>query len=317
LDKIEMVSRDELEDRLRLYLEQRLMPDYFLYLGDSGSQSWLALSESEEFPVASRLTGLLRASLPRLIPHLPSRFDMASIGVGSGEKERHLLEHLEPGRVERYYAVDVSSQLVDLALQAAGGTVVEKTGVVAFLENLPHLRTLWRSPVLLCLLGNNVCNYEPDYVFELVHQQLGPKDLFLFDCHLLADEQDNGKPSTRQIQSAYCSEPNARFNTGPLLERGLAPEDCRFCLELVTAPTRFGSICRTSKRIEIVRDSEIRCYGKQVSLRAGDTINMGFTYKYTSTQVREYLSYYGFEERESVLSTDGENLLALVRRQHG
>ncbi len=317
MDKIELVSRDELEERLRLYLEQRLMPDYFLYLGDSGSQSWLDLSESDEFPVASRLTDLLIASLPRLTPRLPTRFDMASIGVGGGEKERLLLEHLEPGRIGRYYAVDVSSHLVDLALGAVEGTATEKTGVVAFLEDLPRLRTLWRSPVLLCLLGNNLCNYEPDYIFELVREQLGPEDLFLLDCHLLAEEQDNSKAATQRIHSAYCSEANTRFNTSPLLERGLAPEDCRFCLELVTASTRLGSACRTSKRIEILRDTEIRCNGRRVSMRAGDTIEMGFTYKYTSSQVRDNLRYYGFEECEWVLSTDEENLLALLRRQHG
>jgi hypothetical protein len=43
LKKIELVTKDELEIRLGECLEQRQMPDYFLYLDDSGVRNWLAL----------------------------------------------------------------------------------------------------------------------------------------------------------------------------------------------------------------------------------------------------------------------------------
>ena len=84
MNKIELVTKDELEIKLYECLEQRQMPDYFLYLDHSGVRNWLALDSSDEFTVASRLTDLLRQNLPAIATHISGKFDMVSIGVGNG-----------------------------------------------------------------------------------------------------------------------------------------------------------------------------------------------------------------------------------------
>lgn len=179
MNRVELVTEDVLEARLLRCLEERHMPDCFLYLGESGVRNWLTLSASEAFPVAERLTCLLKESIPSIARHVPGRFDLVSIGVGGGEKERIMLEALTGQHDVSYVAVDISGGMVDEALRTVKGIDVGKTGVVAFLEDLGRLRRLWRSPVLLCLLGNNFCNYEPDGVLDAVHRELGPDDLLL------------------------------------------------------------------------------------------------------------------------------------------
>jgi len=315
LKTIELVTRNELEGRLKDCLEQRQMPDYFLYLDDSGVRNWLTLDSSEEFPVASRLADLLRQNLPSIAQHLSGRFDLVSIGVGSGEKERMLLEALIQRGVTKYFAVDISSQMVDKALNTVADIAVAKTGLVAFLEDLARLRHFWNCPVLLCLLGNNFCNYEPDYLLEIVHDQLEPDDLFLFDCHLFPTQQEGEEPEREQVERIYHSEPNVRFNIDPLVQRGLDQNSCVFHLEILPMETSLGTTYKTNKWIQILKDTAISCGPNQVLFAAGDIIHMGFTYKYTCQQVQDYLQQYGFQKVELFLSLDGDNLLALIQKR--
>ena len=315
MNKIELVTKDELEVKFCECLEQRQMPDCFLYLDHSGVRSWLALDSSEEFTVASRLTDLLQQSLPAIAEHISGKFNMASIGVGSGEKERMLLEALVPRGTPTYYAVDISSEMVDQALNAVADINVEKTGLVAFLEDLPLLQQFWNPPALLCLLGNNFCNYDPDYLLDTVHAQLEGDDLFLFDCHLFPSKQEEQEQAREQMEQTYHSPLNVRFNLAPLIQRGVSPDDCAFHLHFLPVETSLGIIYRTKKWIEILKDTTVSCGPKKVLLKAGDTISMGFTYKYTRLQIQGYLQRHGFQEVALFLSPDEHNLLALVRKR--
>ena len=315
MKKIELVTKDELEIRLGECLEQRQMPDYFLYLDDSGVRNWLALDNSKEFTVASRLTDLLRQNLPAITAHISGKFDMVSIGVGNGEKERVLLEVLGQRLITTYYAVDISSEMVDQAINAVAHLNIEKTGVVAFLEDLPRLRRLWNSPVLLCLLGNNFGNYDPGYLLETVHAQLQDDDLFLFDCHLFPSKREEQERALEQMEQTYHSPLNVRFNLAPLIQRGVSPDDCAFHLHFLPVETSLGITYQTKKWIEILKDTTASCGPKKVLLRAGDTIRMGFTTKHTPFQVRGYLQQHGFQEVALFLSPDEDNLLVLVQKQ--
>ena len=315
MKKIELVTKDELEIKLGECLEQRQMPDYFLYLDDSGVRNWLALDSSEEFTVASRLTDLLRQNLPAIAAHISGKFDMVSVGVGNGEKERVLLEFLGQRLISTYYAVDISSGMVDQALNAVAHLNIEKTGVVAFLEDLPRLRQLWNSPVLLCLLGNNFGNYDPGYLLETVHAQLQDDDLFLFDSHLFPSKREEQKRALEQMERTYHSPLNVRFNLAPLIQRGVSPDDCVFHLHFLPVETSLGTIYQTKKWIEILKDTTVSCGPKKVPLKAGDSIRMGFTTKHTSSQVRGYLRQHSFQEVSLFLSPDEDNLLVLVRKQ--
>lgn len=314
MNRVELISEDALETTLLHCLEERHLPDCFLYLGESGVRNWLKLSASEAFPVAERLTGLLKEGIPSIARHLPGRFDLVSVGVGGGEKERVLLEAFAGQHAVSYVAVDISAGMVDAALRTVEGIDVPKTGVVAFLEDLEQLRRLWRSPVLLCLLGNSFCNYEPDGVLDAVHRELGSEDLFLFDCHLLPGERVSGEGGRDEVERVYRSQLNVRFNIEPLVERGLDPGDCVFHLDLVRCGMRRGPVYRTSKWLEILKDTTLSCGVGKVRLARGETIRMGFTYKYTSEQVRGLLEDHGFDRVEMLLGRGFDNLLALVRK---
>ncbi|MBE0481362.1 MAG: L-histidine N(alpha)-methyltransferase [Dehalococcoidia bacterium] len=310
MNRIELVTAEDLEDRLGACLEHRELPDYFLYLGKSGYEGWAKLSASSEFPIASSLTRLLRESLSRMVGHFPAVFDLVSIGVGNGEKERLLIEAAHKHSL-RYIPVDISSLMLDAALARVNDLEVNKAGLVARFEDLPWLHGFWQSPIVLCLLGNNFCNYEPNYLLPLVENHLGPEDLFLFDCHLIP-EHESGK-RLDEVENMYRSPLNARFNLQPLVQRGLPEENCAFHLDLEQRLTSAGMAYKTRKCIEILADSSIVCASRRIRFAAGERIRMGFTYKFNVLQVRRFLGSHKFHILELSISEDGSGLLALVR----
>ena len=116
-------------------------------------------------------------------------------------------------------------------------------------------------------------------------------------------------------QAEVISEKNALFNMGPLLERGMAPEHFEFQLDLLPTKTSFGDIYRTHKQLCVCQDTVIQCGPGTINLKAGDTIQLGFTYKYKLEQIEGLLRKQEFDLLKLFLSADHSNLLALVRKK--
>ena len=117
------------------------------------------------------------------------------------------------------------------------------------------------------------------------------------------------------MERTYRSQLNVRFNIEPLVRRGMNPDSCVFHLELLPVETSLGSVFRTTKWLDILEETTVSCGPNKVLLTAGDTINLGFTYKYTCSQVQDYLRRHGFQEVELFLSPDEHSILLLVRKQ--
>ena len=313
MNKVELRKPAEIEEYLRRNLEQRKLPDCFLYVGNGGAENWLDLERSDGFQVASRLTQLLETHASTIADLMPVDGDLVSIGVGDGQKERLLLEALLPDWRAQYVAVDVSSNLVDAALNTVADFDIDAQGVVAFCEDLPELHDFWHSPVTLCLLGNNFCNYHPDDLLERVSAELSPEDLFLFDAHLRPQIPDGEEEWHRRVEDAYGSERNARFNIWPLVEHGMAPEACRFDIGLVRAETPMGMTYRTQKSIHVLKPGKLVFNDGDFQLDAGEEVEMGFTYKYTFEHLRGLLDAEGFEIVQDFCDENGENTLLLVQ----
>ncbi len=314
MKKIELIKKEVLEEKLYECLKDHTMPDCFLYLGEAGTKGWIKLDKSEQFPIAAQLTELLRQHIPSIISYMPPGMNIVSIGVGRGEKERIILEELTQRETPSYYPVDVSSQMVDIALETVRDLPVETIGLVGFFEDLPVLKRCWHSPILLCLLGNTFCNYEADIIFKAIYENLIDRDLFLFDCHLFPPSEDE-ESSRKRIEETYRSEQNAIFNMGPLLERGMYPEDLEFQLDLLSTKTSYGNFYRTCKKLHVNKDFSIDCGPGTINLKAGDTIQLGFTYKYKLEEIKDLLKQYKFDALQLFLSPDLANLIALVRKE--
>lgn len=309
MDKVELVSRENLEQELAVSLAAGELPDHFLYLGEEGAGNWLSLAGSEEYDISARLEELLRRSLEALVPRLPASPDVVSLGAGSGRKERLILSALtERGGRPSYFPLDISSPLIDAALEAVADLELSGCGLVAKVEALPRLAPCFRPPRLLCTLGNNFSNFEPGWLLPLLAAQIGPRDHLLLDLHVVPPDYGAAQA---EVAGRYGCSLNQAFNLGPLLARGLNGEDCELSLELIEAP---GLGWRTRKTIHLKRSAEVRCGGRSVRLAAGTTLRLGFTFKYTAQGIERLLNLHGFEVAERFATPDAAFLLLLLQR---
>ncbi|AKB79907.1 hypothetical protein MSHOH_3424 [Methanosarcina horonobensis HB-1 = JCM 15518] len=326
-EKIIASTENSMEEKMCESLKSHKLPDYLLYTGVGGAKNWLKLDGSGTFPVARRLKDFLEENIASVVRFIPAGMSLVSVGVGSGEKERILLEELiKKNLAERpasekvpiiYYPVDINSQLVDLALEKARDLPVEKKGIVGFIEDMPLLKEHWRLPVLFSILGNTFCNYEPEFILKLVYENLEQGDLFFFDASLLPEPGpgEDAQSVRKSVLGTYASRENALFNMYPLLQYGMAPEDFDFELLLSHVDSRIGALCRTRKSLNILKDTEITIGSETVSFREGDVIRMGFTYKYTYDQITALLDINRFDILRAFLSKDGENAIFLAKKR--
>jgi uncharacterized SAM-dependent methyltransferase len=270
---------------------------------------------------------MLEENVASIVRFIPACMSLVSVGVGSGEKERILLEELIKKNMTektvsekvsiRYYPVDINSQFVDIALEKVKDLPVEKKGIVGFIEEMPLLKKHWHLPVLFCILGNTFCNYEPEFILRLVHENLEQGDLFFFDANLLPTQGsgEDAQSARTSILGTYASRENVLFNMYPLLQYGMAPEDFDFELSLAQVDSRIGALCRTRKSLNILKDAEINIGKETICFKEGDVIQMGFTYKYTYEQVLAFLDIFGFDVLKPFLSEDRTNVMILAKKR--
>ena len=308
--RVELLSPEDLERLLLEHLRNNLLPECFLYTGKEGAQNWFSLDLSNNFLVTSSLTALFKRSLPELGLILGSGFELVSVGVGNGVKERLLLERVS-GKFFHYYPVDVSSQMIDKSLEEAEPLQLSITAMVALIEDLPVIATYWNTPVLFCLLGNSFSNYDSDTLLKLIRENLRDHDLFLFDCSLL-NPHTRGANLWELEKSCYTAE-TVRFNTWPLISRGVASDSIDFHIELTLSTSPAGPAYRIRKSITFSEAGTVVCGCGSVDFRQGEKIELGSTYRFSSEQVLKLLRLYDFEVIRTWANEDGSNLLVLAR----
>jgi len=324
-EKIVITSKKDIEGKLCECLKNHELPDYLLYTGTGGAKNWLKLDGAETFPVARQLKVFLEKNLESIVRFIPTGMSLVSVGVGNGEKERIFLEALvrknlaenpAPRKVSmRYYPIDINSEFVDIALEKVENLPIEKKGIVGFIEDMAILKKNWRLPVLFCILGNTFCNYEPEFILQLVRENLEQGDLFFFDANLLPAEGPEAQSARRSVLGTYASRENALFNMYPLLQYGMAPEDFDFEFLLSNVNSRIGSVYRTRKSLNILKDAGLTIGTETIDFREGDVIHMGFTYKYTSDQIAAFVNICGFDILKAFLSEDRENAIILAKKR--
>jgi uncharacterized SAM-dependent methyltransferase len=313
---MELLSDQILEDKLKHCLDQRLLPDAFLYIGEHGATNWRTLEASARFPVASTLTTLLQEQVEPLARQTAHCRSVVSIGAGDGQKELILLRELRRYCRPACHIIDVSRPMVEAALRTLSPLDIKTQGVAAFCEDLDQLAPDWDRPALLCLLGNNFSNYDPAFLLNLIGRNLGPADalLLLLDASLLPDHGPHVQAWVQEVEAIYNTPENIRFNLAPLVTRGMDPKSCRFELKLIRVLQPWGEVWRTRKRIHMLRPALVRCGEATVALAADDVIEMGFTYKYRLTQLQNCLRSHGFRLLDSRQDATGGNAILLAAR---
>lgn len=305
-----LLTEGEIAASLRAEIEARRIPEKFFYWSPESAAAWLDLCRSEAYLNYRRSLDLMTRESAALLEALPRRpAEVVSLGCGDGSKEIPILDALaRSGPPVLYVAVDVSQWLLEVALARMAREGRPARGVKADLTSAGHLAAVFGGaggpPRLYTLLGNTVGALDHAAFLGGASALMGPGDRLLVDAEIYRPEATLG---------GYLNPDNRRFATGPLRSLGITDADGEVVFELVEEEDPPG-LRRLRKRFRAGRDLDVRAGAASVRIARGETLDMGYSCKYTREAFAEVLRRFGrFEVDGEAISGDGGFILVLAR----
>ncbi len=306
--KIEVVLTEaEIIQELTEAVEARDLPEKFFYWGPLPARAWLERAADPSFAGLRRCWKELAAKTKWLLEPFPDRLPIISFGAGDGGTDRLLLDVIQyAGRELKYYPVDASQTLLEMACAGAEDMDIETSGIKADISSPMHLvfaSDAAESPKLLLMSGNTLGGFDPlDYIKQLA-QCLHGDDRLILDAEIY---QTNG--SAPRIDSLQP------FTFAPLAALGVSADDGEVRFEHKTDNSVAG-LHVMAAYFRPDRDLRIATPGREVLVERGEHINLNFGYRFTTEALHELLAERGgLRVLEQVPSPDGRYLLVVCSR---
>ncbi len=306
--KIDVVlTETEIVQELAEAVEARDLPEKFFYWSPLAVRAWLAHAADPAFAGLHRAWSQLAARPALLLQPFTGPVPVISFGAGDGATDRLLLDPLQQARRElKYYPVDASQALLEMACAAAEDLDIETAGIKADISSPMHLvfaSDAAESPKLLLLAGNTLGGFDPlDYV-KHVAPCLHPGDRLVLDAEI---HQPNGGPPREDSLR--------QFAFAPLAALGVSADDGEVRFEHKRDRSIAG-LHVAAAHFRPDRDLRIALPGREVLVERGEHINLNFRYTFTIEALRALLtSHGGLHILEEILSPDGRYVLAVCSR---
>ena len=277
-------------------LRARRINHKFLYDGVRQTRKWLALHQAHS---PSRNDADCRATYERSFEASAAkiaagRVHLVGLGCGGGQKDARLLSLLRlQGKAPGYTPCDVSAAMVLVARQAALPVVSDEQCFplvcdLAVADDLPALIER-QGPVaaarLITFFGM-IPNFEPHSIIPKLASLVRPGDLLLFSANL-APGPDYAAGLARvlpQYDNALTRDWLMTFVLDLGVERG--DGELRFTIE--DGPAGSG-LKKIVARFHFAGTRRIEAGGEAFEFRAGDDLQLFFSYRYTPVLVRAAL----------------------------
>jgi L-histidine Nalpha-methyltransferase len=311
----ENVRRD-----LRASLRTRQVNHKFHYDSVKQTQQWLALHQAHS---PARNDADCRAIYDRAFQAAAETIKskaahVIGLGCGGGQKDTRLLQLLKRrGREISYTPCDVSTAMVLVARRTALAVVPEKNCFpfvcdLATATDLPVTlarRSEAKTARLVTFFGM-IPNFEPQVILPRLAALVRPKDFLLFSANLApgADYAAGMKKVLPQYDNPLTRDWLMTF----LLDLGVGRSDGRMPFSIATGPL---DLKRIEAKFHFTRRRRIKIENKAFGFRAGETIRLFFSYRYTPDLVRKVLARHGLEVCDQGMTRSGEEGVFLCRRQ--
>jgi uncharacterized SAM-dependent methyltransferase len=310
----EKVRQDLLES-----LRARAVNHKFHYDSVKQTQKWLALHQIHS---PSRNDADCAAIYDKAFEGAAARLDakevhLIGLGCGGGQKDTRLLRLLKDRGTEIFYTpCDVSTAMVLTARQAVLAVLTEERcfPVVCDLlgaDDLPAIfqtRTTHHAPRLTTFFGM-IPNFEPEMILPKLVSLVGPEDWLLFSANL-APGKDYGAGVNRVLPQ-YDNALTRDWLLAFLFDLGAEARDG----ELRFAAEEVNGLKRIVARFHFVRPRTIAVENEQFEFRAGESIRLFFSYRYTPELVRKALGQHGLAVVEQWVTKSEEEGVFLCRRK--
>jgi len=306
--KIDVVLTEaEIVQELAEAVEARDLPEKFFYWSPRAVRAWLSRAADPAFGDLRRAWEHLTANPGKLLEPFTGIVPVISLGAGEGATDRVLLDALQEGERDiRYYPVDASQALLEMACAAAEDLDIETAGIKADISSPMHLvfaSDAAESPKLLLLAGNTLGGFDPlDYVKQIA-PCLHPGDRLLLDAEIY---QSNGStPSVESLQ---------QFAFAPLAALGISADDGEVRFEHKRDQSITG-LHVTAAYFRPDRDLRIVLPEREVLVERSEHINLNFRYTFTADALRALLSKHAeLQILDEIPSADGRYMLTVCGR---
>ena len=296
-----LLTETEIADELAESIEARDLPEKFFYWTPLSIQSWKALSARSEEALRETWEGLA-AKAPDLTRAFPGTIPVISFGAGEGLKDREVLKALKmAGREAKYFPVDSSQALLEMACAGAEDDDCEALGIKADISSPMHLllaADVSEAPRLYLMVGNTLGGFDPLDQIKHVAACVHKGDILILDANIHAG-------------TIEPSEEQKRFVFAPLASAGVAPDDGE--LQFMTRPDdRLDGLHIVTRRFQAARDLTLRAGAREIPLARGERILLNFRYLFTGEAFRWLLTEHaGLRIVTEIPSADGRFVTAV------
>jgi uncharacterized SAM-dependent methyltransferase len=279
------------------------------YLTPSQAQAFLDLEKSEDYQknVIQAEIDLINKNIKEIIQKCGNEpVNIIDLGCGDGKKALLFIKHLM-GKIKfRYCPIDISSYMVQKALETIRSLgiedVVEFKWNISDFENLENISSLLRQGEFrknfIMLLGNTLGNFEINELLYEIRSSMKEGDVLLIGNGLNTQNAEDILKSynNKEVDNFLCKIP---------LQVGLSQES-----------VRLGARFRNS-RVElyytILADREIIFQGKRIVFNKGDQIIIAVSYKYEKNDFIAFMKMY-FDDVKIFFTQNNSYALVLCKK---
>ncbi|MEH2233582.1 MAG: L-histidine N(alpha)-methyltransferase [Nostoc sp.] len=231
------------------------------------------------------------------------QYHYVSLGVGTGEKDQHILSLLVNANPDLlYFPVDMSSEMLRLGVQqATRGSQLQGSHVLpiqvdfSIERNVDELRKLLdrvinNSPVIFSLLGNTLANFQQDTeLLRTLSKLMRPEDRLLLE---VATTEELSEEAAQNAAKEYAKTRSFKeFVTSALLQNTDLHIDLNSVFFDGAVETDRGILIKilyrniTGNKIEVMLPDR-----SGINFEDQDTIRLYLTRKYTSNGIDRIIS---------------------------
>jgi uncharacterized SAM-dependent methyltransferase len=287
-------------------VEARDLPEKFFYCSPRSVRAWLDLSQSPVTAGLRQCWESLGPSVAKLAAG-DGPVSVISLGAGDGAKDRMFIQLLEPQRRPvKYFPVDASQTLLELACSAAEDAEIETMGIKADISSPMHLvlaSDAAESPKIFLMSGNTMGGFDPLDLVRHLAECMHEGDRLVID----------GEISHEAVLARGEDPAVRRFAMAPLATAGIAEEDGELRFEH-KRDDRHAGLHLITRFFRADRDLTLALPGAH-TLPRGERILLNFRYACTPESFRWLLTKHaGLKILEEIRGADGKCVLAVCSR---
>jgi uncharacterized SAM-dependent methyltransferase len=295
-------------------LRNRNLPSKFEYWGKKEASHWLTLCKDPEYVNWPQEIDLLRANLPKIVktvdPHVKN---LIGVGIGNGQKDKLILTEFLKTRPMRYFAIDISLDMMNTGLKTLNRVPTEKNAYIGDFRHLerlaPEIRKKTGSGNLFSILGNTLGNLDQKKTLDLLKNSMDKKDYLLIAVQILETKEIL---NMGEILSAYSTRAWRNLSYGAIMRTGAKMSDGIIEMEF-EKDKLYPQFHVVQYFFTFKRDKTLTYLNRRLHFRMGERIPVYFSYKYDMKNITFLLDKYGFKIIKTFLSPGKKYLLALVK----